>query len=206
MASNHSTSKSKKQNLFFTFLQTSMLSWLILFIWAIWGWLQHGFYESLDTIKGLAFTQIQFLSAFEYVTKIFGLLNHMAFGLAHLPHDLNPFLIFFIQLWAILCAITHVLATKICILIFSIPLFTLAITAGLVDGLSKRAIRTTSLGRESTYIFHKSIPVIKAIFVMLVLLWLSLPIAIAPSPLFLSLAVLMGLLASLSASRFKKYL
>ena len=32
----------------------------------------------------------------------------------------------------------------------------LAISAGLVDGLNQRAIRTASLGRESTYVFHKS--------------------------------------------------
>ena len=197
---------SKKTNhLVLTLLKTGMLSWIISLAWAGYGWIQHGFTPALNAIQILATNQIELVSSFVHVTKILSFINQMPFSTIS-ANDLNPFLILVMQVWTILCAITHVITIKLCIIALSIPLFTLAILAGLVDGLSQRSIRTASLGRESTYIFHKSIPVIRRIFVMLVLLWLSLPVSLSPSPLFLSLAVLMGLLASLSASRFKKYL
>ncbi len=188
-----------------TLLKTGMLSWIILLAWAGYGWIQHGFIHALNAIQILATNQIELVSSFVHVTKLLNFINQMPFSNIS-ANDLNPFLILVMQVWTILCAITHVIIIKLCIIALSIPLFTLAILAGLVDGLSQRSIRTASLGRESTYIFHKSIPVIRRIFVMLVLLWLGLPISLSPSPLFLSLSVLMGLLASLSASRFKKYL
>ena len=197
---------SKKTNhLVLTLLKTGMLSWIISLAWAGYGWIQHGFTPALNAIQILATNQIELVSSFVHVTKILSFINQMPFSTIS-ANDLNPFLILVMQVWTKLCAITHVITIKLCIIALSIPLFTLAILAGLIDGLSQRSIRTASLGRESTYIFHKSIPVIRRIFVMLVLLWLSLPVSLSPSPLFLSLAVLMGLLASLSASRFKKYL
>ncbi len=50
---------------------------------------------------------------------------------------------------------TYVITIKLLIFLRSLPLFALALVAGLVDGLSQRAIRTASLGRESTYVFHQ---------------------------------------------------
>jgi integrating conjugative element membrane protein (TIGR03747 family) len=201
----HNNPSKKTNHPVLTLFKTGMLSWIILLAWAGYGWIQHGFTHALNAVQILATNQIELVSSFVHVTKILSLINQMPFSNISL-NDLNPFLILVMQVWTILCAITHVITIKLCIIALSIPLFTLAILAGLVDGLSQRSIRTASLGRESTYIFHKSIPVIRRIFVMLVLLWLSLPVSLSPSPLFLSLAVLMGLLASLSASRFKKYL
>lgn len=195
----------KTRNIILSLLKTSLLAWMILLIWGSYGWILHGFNYSFNAIQVLATTQMEMVSTFTHITKVLSFLNQMP-STPLTVNNLNPLLVLALQAWAILCAITHVITIKLCIIALSIPLFTLAILAGLVDGLSQRAIRTASLGRESTYIFHKSIPVIKKFFVLLVLLWLSLPISIAPSPIFLTLAVLMGLLASLSASRFKKYL
>ena len=201
----HNNPSKKTNHPVLTLFKTGMLSWIILLGWAGYGWMQHGFTHALNAIQILATNQIELVSSFVHVTKILSFLNQMPFSTISV-NDLNPFLILVMQVWTILCAITHVITIKLCIIALSIPLFTLAILAGLVDGLSQRSIRTASLGRESTYIFHKSIPVIRKIFVMLVLLWLSLPISLPPSPLLLSLSVMMGFLASLSASRFKKYL
>lgn len=103
-------------------------------------------------------------------------------------------------------AVARLLLIKLAIILAAIPLFVLAITAGLVDGLSMRAIRTASLGRESTYVFHKSIPLIKKTLLLVLGLWLAIPHALPPSPVFVGLAVLLGLVASVTASRFKKYL
>lgn len=195
----------KTKNIIFSLLETSLLAWMILLVWASYSWILQGFNHSFNAIQTLATSQIGMVSTFAHVTKVLSFLNQLQSTLLSV-NNLNPLLGLALQTWVMLCAITHVIAIKLCIIALSIPLFTLAILTGLVDGLSQRAIRTASLGRESTYIFHKSIPVIRKFFVLLVLLWLSIPISIAPSLIFLTIAVLMGLLASLSASQFKKYL
>lgn len=110
------------------------------------------------------------------------------------------------QFFILARAAAKLLVIKLCIMLFAIPLFALAITAGLVDGLSQRAIRTASLGRESTWVFHQSIPVARKILFLILALWLAIPYAMHPSPLFAGLSVLLGLLSSVTASRFKKYL
>ncbi|EHL29723.1 hypothetical protein LDG_8313 [Legionella drancourtii LLAP12] len=110
------------------------------------------------------------------------------------------------QFWLLLSATGHLLLIKLAILITAIPLFLLAVTAGLVDGLNQRAIRTASLGRESTYVFHKSIPFARKTVFWVLGLWLALPHALPPSPIFVTLSVLLSLVVSVTSSRFKKYL
>ncbi|HHX8417301.1 TPA: DUF4400 domain-containing protein [Legionella pneumophila] len=100
----------------------------------------------------------------------------------------------------------HLLLIKGAILVAAIPLFLLAISAGLVDGLNQRAIRTASLGRESTYVFHKSIPMARRALFWVLVLWLAIPHALSPTPIFVSLSVLLACLVSVTSSRFKKYL
>ena len=110
------------------------------------------------------------------------------------------------QFWMLLKATGHLLLIKLAIIGAAMPLFLLALTAGLVDGLNQRAIRTASLGRESTYVFHKSIPIARRALFWVLGLWLALPHALPPTPVFVSLSVLLALLASVTSSRFKKYL
>lgn len=110
------------------------------------------------------------------------------------------------QFWLLFTATGHLLLIKLAILITAIPLFLLAITAGLVDGLNQRAIRTASLGRESTYVFHKSIPFARKTLFWVLGLWLALPHLLPPSPIFVTLSVLLSLVVSVTSSRFKKYL
>ena len=132
-----------------TLLKTGMLSWIILLAWAGYGWIQHGFTHALNAVQILATNKIELVSYFVHVVKIPSVTNQMPFSTISV-NDLNPFLILVMQVWTILCAITHVITIKLCIIALSIPLFSLAILAGLVDGLSQRSIRTASLGREST--------------------------------------------------------
>lgn len=110
------------------------------------------------------------------------------------------------KVWLLLKTTGHVLLIKLGILIAAIPLFLMAIVAGLVDGLNQRAIRTASLGRESTYVFHKSIPLARKTMVLVLGFWLALPWVFSPSLMFVSLAVLLSFVMSMTASRFKKYL
>lgn len=109
------------------------------------------------------------------------------------------------QIGAITKLTTHVIAIKLLILLMSLPLFALAITAGLVDGLSQRAIRTASLGRESTYVFHQVNRYFKKSLYTLLAFWLILPVAITPALIFIPASILLGFIVSVAASRFKKY-
>ncbi|MBA2710130.1 MAG: DUF4400 domain-containing protein [Tatlockia sp.] len=108
--------------------------------------------------------------------------------------------------WFLLGKSLQILLIKFAILLAALPLFALSILAGLVDGLNQRAIRTASLGRESTYVFHKSIPIARKLLLLALGLWLSLPIPLHPSILFIGISVLLSVVVSMSASRFKKYL
>lgn len=94
---------------------------------------------------------------------------------------------------------------KLFILITSIPLFTVTLLAGLVDGLSQRAIRTACLGRESSYMFHQLTRYSKRGLVLFLALWFLVPLNIAPAYVFIPMSLFTGLMAALTASRFKKY-
>jgi len=109
------------------------------------------------------------------------------------------------QVWLLFSLITHVLCIKLMILLASIPLFALAMTAGLVDGLNQRAIRTASLGRESSYVFHQLNRYFKRGLLMLLALWLAIPISITPAFMFIPISILLSGMVSITASRFKKY-
>ncbi|MDX1838105.1 DUF4400 domain-containing protein [Legionella taurinensis] len=123
-----------------------------------------------------------------------------------LQQTFNEFWLKAQQFWILLGATGDLLLIKGAILIAAIPLFLLAISAGLVDGLNQRAIRTASLGRESTYVFHKSIPLARRALFWVLGLWLAIPHALSPTPVFVSLSVLLACLVSVTSSRFKKYL
>ena len=109
------------------------------------------------------------------------------------------------QCWYLVCASFHTLRIKTLMLVASIPLFLWASVAGLVDGLNQRAIRTACLGRESTYVFHRSMPFVRRVMLIVLGGWLSIPVVLPPSLVFVSLAVMVSMAVSISASRFKKY-
>jgi len=96
--------------------------------------------------------------------------------------------------------------SKMIVIFMSLPLFLMTGCVGLVDGLSRREIRTAELGRESSYVFHRlSGFVIKGVSILMVG-WLILPINIQPSYLFLVASLILMMSISMASSRFKKYL
>jgi integrating conjugative element membrane protein (TIGR03747 family) len=112
-----------------------------------------------------------------------------------------------VQMFELLLEATgQLLLIKLAIIGAAIPLFLLAIMAGLVDGLNQRAIRTASLGRESTYVFHKSIPLARKAVFLILGLWLAMPHSFSPSLLLVGLSVFLSFIVSVTSSRFKKYL
>lgn len=110
------------------------------------------------------------------------------------------------QFWQLVGMTAQVMLIKLTILMAAIPLFMLAMTAGLVDGLNQRAIRTASLGRESSYVFHQLNRLFKRGLVVLLGLWLAIPVSITPALMLVPVSVLLSVMVSVTASRFKKYL
>lgn len=110
------------------------------------------------------------------------------------------------QLWLLIGMTAHVMVLKLTILLAAIPLFVLAMTAGLVDGLNQRVIRTASLGRESSYVFHQLNRLFRRGLVVLLGLWLAIPVSITPALMLVPVSGLLSVMVSVTASRFKKYL
>ena len=110
------------------------------------------------------------------------------------------------KVWLLMKLSTQILFIKLAILISAIPLFLLATTTGLVDGLNQRAIRTASLGRESSYVFHQLNRYFKRALLLVLSLWLILPLSITPAFVFVPVSLLLSIMVSVTASRFKKYL
>ena len=164
-----------------------MLGWLILLGWSLYIWVSHDFGSAYRFIQCLYVDQSALMSWPTQNASI------------QMINDVNLF-------WILMKAVSLVMVTKFMTLITAIPLFFLAVMAGLVDGLNQRAIRSACLGRESTYVFHKSVPLARKSMCVAVGLWLCVPVTLSPTPIFVGLAVMLGLVARVSASRFKKYL
>ena len=108
--------------------------------------------------------------------------------------------------WVFIGITSQIMLIKLTILMAAIPLFLLTMTAGLVDGLNQRAIRTASLGRESSYVFHQLNRWFKRGLIALLALWLAIPVSITPALMLVPVSILLSVMVSVTASRFKKYL
>ena len=164
-----------------------MLGWLILLSCSLYIWISQNFESAYQFIQRLYIDQSALISLPKQHSTM------------QIINDVNLFLI-------LIQTINHVMASKLLMLISAIPLFFLAVMAGLVDGLNQRAIRSACLGRESTYVFHKSVPLARKSMCVALGIWLCVPVTLSPTPIFVGLAVMLGIVARVSASRFKKYL
>ena len=171
----------------------SLLGWLILISCALYIWVTRDFAS--------AFQWIRHLSDFPDLPP------HAA-TVAHEParQIVNDVQFHASLLLLLLRASTYVMLMKFVTLLAAIPLFFLSTLAGLVDGLNQRAIRAACLGRESTYVFHKSVPLARKIMCLVLGGWLCVPVTLPSSPIFVGLAVMLALVMRMSVSRFKKYL
>lgn len=182
------------KHMLFTLVALSVLGWLILVGWALFIWVSHDF-ES-------AYQWIQHLSTYQLTYKLpsIVLTNEPTLQiLTDVQHHAN-------LLMVLIHAASLVMLTKFMVLITAIPLFFLSIMAGLIDGLNQRAIRAACLGRESTYVFHKSVPIARKSICWVLAIWLCVPVTLPATPIFVGLAVMLGFVMRVSASRFKKYL
>lgn len=216
MAMNQSSRHYSKK--FFTqLLMMCFLGWLVLLAWSITLWLRVGFKQAIDKVSQVSHQQQSVLNysipnplpthwlkqqtevALTNVTK----LNDMLPNAPLLARDALRILK---QVWTLIAITGQLMLIKVMVLLTAMPLFLLTMTAGLVDGLNQRAIRTASLGRESSYLFHQLNRLFKRGVVLLFGIWLSLPIAIKPELMWVPVSLLLSAMVSMTASRFKKYI
>lgn len=210
-----------------------LLGWLILFGWGVSLWSMNDFTKAEQSIHRLANQQattvIQFRddSIAEYIKswlkipafdKLNQKLNQSTQSIKKklnpvLPVDhfelnsiANDLLKISKQVWTLMHLTSQVLLIKLMLLIAAIPLFMLAMTAGLIDGLNQRAIRTASLGRESSYVFHQLNRYSKRGLLLLLAMWLAIPLSIKPAWMLVPVSIFLSIVISITASRFKKYL
>ena len=105
---------------------------------------------------------------------------------------------------AVYAALTFL--ARVLILTLSLPLFLMATLTGLVDGLVRRDLRRFGAGRESGFIYHRAKMLILPLLVLPWVIYPALPITINPIMILLPSAAALGLVVSISAGSFKKYL
>lgn len=102
--------------------------------------------------------------------------------------------------------VTLMTLTRCVILLLTLPLFVIAALIGVTDGLVSRDLRRFGAGRESAFIYHHAKRLVTPVFLTAWLIYLSLPFSIHPNLFLLPCALLFGLMVSIAASSFKKYL
>ncbi len=191
------------------------LGWVLLLLWAVGQWVLHGYVYAFDNVSTLVDNQRQaitpvyqgsLLSALPMDTRFQLSLDHpylAKLSFNELTSDLVTKTQQFIKLMLLA---SQCMLIKLMILLAAMPLFALAMIAGLIDGLNQRAIRTACLGRESSYVFHRLNHYFKKGLVIVLLVWLAMPISITPAYVFIPIGLLLALMVAMTASRFKKYL
>ena len=191
------------------------LGWLVLLICAVSQWILHDYYYAFAHVSELVDSQRQTITPV-YQGSILSSLpmeTHFQWSLDH-PYlaklsfnEMTADLVTKVQQFIKLMLISsQCMLIKLMILFSAMPLFALAMVAGLVDGLNQRAIRTACLGRESSYVFHRLNHYFKKGLVIVLLIWLGTPISITPAYVFIPISLLLALMVAMTASRFKKYL
>jgi integrating conjugative element membrane protein (TIGR03747 family) len=226
-------SRQYSKKLIFNVVVVVLLGWLILFFWTMTLWVRFGFDDAsqrlyqLSTQQHAAIVQFNDASIAERLNAVLMTLptENVSNKVSELNHSIrlalpaNPLiesselnritadaLRFAKQVWMFIVITSHIMLIKLTILMAAIPLFVLAMTAGLIDGLNQRAIRTASLGRESSYVFHQLNRLFKRGLIVLLGLWLAIPVSITPELMLVPVSVLLSVMVSVTASRFKKYL
>ncbi|HAU0792884.1 TPA: TIGR03747 family integrating conjugative element membrane protein [Legionella pneumophila] len=191
------------------------LGWLCLVIWAVGQWALDGYALAFDNISSLVDKQRQAITPV-YQGSLLSALpmeNHFQFSLEH-PYlaklSFNEITADLVtkaqQLIKLMLLTSQCMLIKLMILLAAMPLFALAMIAGLVDGLNQRAIRTACLGRESSYVFHRLNHYFRKGLVIVLMIWLAMPISITPAYVFIPISLMLALMVAMTASRFKKYL
>lgn len=96
--------------------------------------------------------------------------------------------------------------TRLLIFFMSLPLLFSMLMLAVIDGLSQRDIRKFKGSRESTFFFHRVKPLTGRIFYILMLVFISLPIAVSNHYLMILISLLLSVMTMLTIKSYKKYL
>jgi integrating conjugative element membrane protein (TIGR03747 family) len=99
-----------------------------------------------------------------------------------------------------------VFLARLMVLTLTLPLFLLAALAGLVDGLARRDVRRFGAGRESGFVYHRARASLMPLATLPWVIYLALPVSVAPLMILLPGAAALGVAMGISAATFKKYL
>jgi integrating conjugative element membrane protein (TIGR03747 family) len=99
-----------------------------------------------------------------------------------------------------------VFLVRVLVLTLTLPLFLMATFVGLVDGLVRRDVRRFGAGRESGFVYHRARASLTPLATLPWVIYLALPVSVAPLVILLPGAVLLGVAVCISAATFKKYI
>ena len=108
--------------------------------------------------------------------------------------------------WVAAGNIVRLYAIRLSVLCLAAPLFGMLVWVGLVDGLVQRDLRRWGGGRESSFVYHYAKRSNTVFVGSAAILYLAMPVSLHPAAILLPFSIACAITASLTASRFKKYL
>ncbi|WP_422452165.1 TIGR03747 family integrating conjugative element membrane protein [Endozoicomonas sp. ALC066] len=102
--------------------------------------------------------------------------------------------------------VVQLFLVRLSIMTLSMPLYLLFVVVGMADGLMQRDLRRWGGGRESAFVYHHAKRWMVPVFLFSWLVYLSIPVAVHPNLILLPFAAMLGGIAYMMTSRFKKYL
>ena len=180
--------------------------------------ISHGQYNGLNFLQSLLMDQLHYLSQVAKISSI----NTINQWISMVPNQWQwtpislPLLSEHVEKIILIKCSPYIEAGLLGIKLLSIrlycllhwsTLFFLLGLVGLIDGLSQRAIRRASAGRESAFIYHQAKALVHFSLIIGIFISLSLPITTRYITLLVIIASLLFSLAmKITAKHFKKYL
>ncbi|MCX8982804.1 TIGR03747 family integrating conjugative element membrane protein [Citrobacter portucalensis] len=102
--------------------------------------------------------------------------------------------------------VTLTFLLRLTILLQALPLLALTITIGLIDGLVRRDLRRFSADHESGFVYQHARRMIGSSLAATGIVWLAVPVFLAPVYVLMPGAVGIGIAVSVAAGAFKKHI
>ena len=108
----------------------------------------------------------------------------------------------------VICVVNmlNVFLLRVCVMIFSMPVYLVFGIIGLTRGLVGRELRKWGGGHESASMFHLFLDMVSLGFIVSWMFYLSWPFSINPNIVVLPFAMAFGMFVMATAHRYKKYL
>lgn len=101
--------------------------------------------------------------------------------------------------------VSQTFVIRLTLILFSLPVFALAVLVGATDGLVERDLRRWGGGRESSNVFNLAKRSIVPAFMAACVIYIGLPFSLNPAVVILPFACLYGLAVRIAFERLKKY-